>query len=248
MAVDLSQRKPRYRRQLPRLFELHDLLPYPLPAEAYFQDFEKSLGKTPQKLKQFRDVEDDLQCLDGAAWRSFKEEIRGLKLLERKDPKRGWQAVFDKLNEAKGYRYLKRVGYTDIRFLPRAKRRDEQTPDLEAKRGAEIALCEVKTINVSDAEVERARAGAVSSVAGQLDQMFIRKFNNTITLAKSQLEAHHAAVATKLIAYVVLNFDDLLHEYADRYRMQIESHLESSPVPGVEVILDIKPPFYRAMG
>jgi hypothetical protein len=57
-----------HRRELPRIYELRDLLPEPLPPEAYFQNLDKSLAEIPQKLRQFREIEKDLQGLDTAAW------------------------------------------------------------------------------------------------------------------------------------------------------------------------------------
>ena len=49
---------------------------------------------------------------------------------------------------------------------------------------------------------------------------------------------------TKMIVYVIVNFDDSLHEYADRYEVQINQYIATTPVPGLEVVLDIKPAFY----
>ncbi|WOH75462.1 hypothetical protein RX330_10290 [Bradyrhizobium sp. NDS-1] len=42
-----------YRRELPRVFELRDLVQYSSSRDAYFQNFEKSLSEIPEKLKQF---------------------------------------------------------------------------------------------------------------------------------------------------------------------------------------------------
>jgi hypothetical protein len=48
------------------------------------------------------------------------------------------------------------------------------------------------------------------------------------------------------IAYVVVNFDDPLHEYAARWRMNIDEDLATSPPADVEVALDIKPIIHAA--
>ena len=66
---------------------------------------EKSLSERRPKLKQFRDIELDLQGLDAKAWAFLKSEVAPL--LAAKDPKRGWQSLFDKLNQAKAFNYLK---------------------------------------------------------------------------------------------------------------------------------------------
>src|SRR6202051_759546 len=67
-----------YRKELPRVYELHDLIQNPPPPDAYFRDFDRSLGEYPQKRKQFRDIESDLQGLDSAAWAYLKTEADSL--------------------------------------------------------------------------------------------------------------------------------------------------------------------------
>jgi hypothetical protein len=49
------RRKTVYRRELPRIYELRDLLPNPPPPGAYFCNLDKSLAEIPQKLRQFRE-------------------------------------------------------------------------------------------------------------------------------------------------------------------------------------------------
>src|SRR5260370_40502379 len=78
-----------YRKELPRVYELHDLITTPRPPEAYFRDFDQSLADYPQKRKHFRDIESDLQELDAAAWAFLKADVASL--LTAKDTKRGWQ-------------------------------------------------------------------------------------------------------------------------------------------------------------
>src|SRR5260221_5832421 len=63
-----------YRIELPRVFELHDLVRTPHPPDAYFADFEQSLAEIPQKLRRFRDIEDELEGLDITAWEELKGE------------------------------------------------------------------------------------------------------------------------------------------------------------------------------
>ena len=62
------RRKTVYRRELPRIYELRDLLPNPPPPGAYFCNLDRSLAEIPQKLRQFRDLESDLQGLNATAW------------------------------------------------------------------------------------------------------------------------------------------------------------------------------------
>ena len=227
-----------YRRELPRVFELRDLVQYSSSRDAYFQNFEKSLSGIPPKLKQFRDIERDLQGLDAEAWAFLKSEVTPL--LGARDQKRGWQLLFDKLNQAKAYNYLKGAGYLNVRFVPPSAVSGQQTPDLQA----DGALCEVKTINISEIEADRRYSGGVGSSTDQLDEGFFRKLSSDLRKAKAQMAAHSTDQDTKFIAYIIVNFDDSLHEYADRHQHQIDQYIAGDPVPGLQVVVfDIKPPF-----
>jgi hypothetical protein len=78
---------------------------------------------------------------------------------------------------------------------------------------------------------------------------FFTKLDSDLRKAKSQMDAFSSNPAVKRIVYVIINFDDGLHEYSDRYQSQIDAFLKShNPVPEIEVRLDIKPPFYGARG
>jgi hypothetical protein len=120
------------------------------------------------------------------------------------------------------------------------------TPDLEAKKATARTLCEVKTINISDPEANRRFSGGVANITDRLDDKFLEKFSSVLEKAKAQMTAFDADPAVTKLAYVVINFDDQLHEYADRYRVQIERYMAVNPTPGLEVVLYWKPPFYFA--
>ena len=151
------RRKTVYRRELPRIYELRDLLPNPPPPGAYFCNLDKSLAEIPQKLRQFRDLERDLQGLDAAAWNFLKSELEPL--LTAQDAKRGWQPLWDRLNQAKAYNHLKDARYRNIEFISPSTVRGQQTPDLRAELNTTRVLCEVKTIDISEIEAERRHSG-----------------------------------------------------------------------------------------
>ena len=48
------------------------------------------------------------------------------------------------------------------------------------------------------------------------------------------------------IAYVILNFDDNLHEYVEGYLEQLRAFVISAKLSKVEIIFDVKPKFYSA--
>ncbi len=230
-----------YRRELPRIFELHDLIMPSSSPDAYFRNFEKSVSEIRQKLKQFWGIEGDLQGLDADAWIFLKSEVAPL--LRVRHSTRGWQALFDKLNQAKAFNYLKSAAYRNVRFIPPSAVKGQQRPDLEA----DGVLCEVKTINASDVEADRRDSGGVGNVTGRLDEGFFRKLSSDLKKAKAQMVSYDASGNSKHIAYVIIDFDDHLHEYADRYQHQIDNFIAGDPVPGLKVIVfDIKPPFHTA--
>jgi len=233
-----------YRDELPRVFELRDLLPTPLPSAAYFQKFEQSILDEPVKRKHFRHIEADLQQLDLAAWCYLKTKLQPL--LATKDSKRGWQSLFDVLNQAKGYVHLRGIGCTNIKFIPESSGHGEKTPDLEADLGSEKVLCEVKTINISDDEARARRDLSVREIIFALTDKFFGKLKSDLDLAKHQMDSYRSEPSVRKIAYVVINFDDLLHEYADTYRQQIDAYIAEEIGDRLEVALDIKPPYYSA--
>jgi hypothetical protein len=103
-------------------------------------------------------------------------------------------------------------------------------------------LCEVKTVHISAAEVARRQSGGVGTTLAHVTPEFLGKLRLTIEAARGQMVAYDAAA--RHIAYVVVNFDDLLHEYVADYRADIEAGLAASPPAAVKVVLDIKPPFH----
>jgi hypothetical protein len=241
----LRKKRMMFRKELPRIYDLRDLLPDSPPADAYFRDLDASLAATPQKLRQFRDWERELEGLDPSAWALLKSELAPL--LTARHPTRGWQQLFDKLNQAKAYNYLKAAGYLDVKFISVSRIKGQRTPDLEACGGSTTALCEVKTISVSEDEADRRATGGVGTTTDQLNAGFFAKLASDLADAKAQMMAYEVNSETRKIAYVIVNFDDHLHEYADRYQLQIERYLKINSPEGLEVVLDIKPAFSTAI-
>ena len=60
------------------------------------------------------------------------------------------------------------------------------------------------------------------------------------------MAAFSSAPDIKRIVYLVVNFDDSLHEYVDDYLAQIQERSEEFAVSGLEIVLDVKPKFYSA--
>jgi hypothetical protein len=226
--------------EFPRLCQLRDKLPKLPSNNAYNFDVQDNAIK----LKHFRDIEAELQGLDSRSWDQLKTDL--VPLLTTRDPERGWQALFDKLNEAKGYNYLLRIGCRDVEFVLRSSAKGQKTPDLQGNLGATRVLCEVKTINISGDEAAHRRNSSVRSVSLTLPLGFFNKLKCDLVTARNQMDAYYPGADAKKLAYVVINYDDLLHEYAADYSKQIDQFIATKPVSDLEVFLEAKPAFYSA--
>jgi hypothetical protein len=226
--------------ELPRVYELVASLKG--APKSYFKNFAASLRDNPIKRKHFVDIETELAALDAAAWDHLKANVGPLFMKGEKI--RGWQGAFSELNEAKAYNFLVRRGYTDVEFIPR--RSDTKTPDLRAKTENVDVLCEVKTINRSKRAILAQTQMIASSVSNLLPVEFFSKLASTVRGADQQMAAFSSAPDTKRIIYLVVNFDDRLHECVSGYLVQISEKREEFMMPGLEVVLDVKPEFYSA--
>jgi hypothetical protein len=229
------------RDEFPRIFELRDLLPNPLPETIAFPSLDETSMRLPQKRKFLRDLEAELQGLDPSAWAALK-----VKLMPKKHKTRVLEPLYDLLNEAKAYNYLKRIGCVNIYFIPAAAVTGKKTPDLGADAERRKVLCEVKTINRSDDEVHRASTGGVRTTKQQLDAGFFSKLKSDLEHAKKQMSAYDNFA--RKIVYVIVNYDDHLHECGDLYGSQIAEFMANNPISDLEVEFDIKPPYYGAKG
>lgn len=209
--------------------------------DAYFRDFENSLREIPPKLKQFRDIEAELQLLDSVAWKHLKAEA--VPYLTRRDPHRGWEQLFNILNQAKAYNFMVSQNHKEVCFVPRVV--GQKTPDLQGRKGPLRVLCEVKTINISKDEASYRASGQARGVTLALPDGIFRKLKSDMETASEQMRAYDAAA--KQILYCIVNFDDHLHEYADDYRPQLEAYVRDGSDGLLEVVFDIKPAFYSAM-
>lgn len=168
--------------QLPRFYELKDLLNDPSHPDAYFRDFVVRL-QDETCLDTFAVWEKELQSLDPAAWTCLRSKASHY--LKRRERGRGHQQRFDALGEAFAYNHLRQsAGCSKVSFIPE---RDVRTPDLEGVLGCGRILCEVKTINISDDEVGARRAPhVVRKRSNELSKEFLRKLDSVITDAKGQ--------------------------------------------------------------
>lgn len=229
--------KVNYSARLPRLFDLRGALKEPTHADAYFQDFESRLANQ-HVFDQYDRLERYLGALDSNSWQALKDRAVSKLVARQRRQGRGWQDLFDVLNEATAFAYLAARGATQIRFLPAGQ---TKTPDLEAALGGRRLLCEVKTVNKSDGQAERDRRVAsgeifVTDSITDLPDNWLAKLRGKIDDALKQLR-NHKDEHTSMVIFVAINFDDRIGDYHDRYFMQIDSFLDGLNLDGAELVL-----------
>jgi hypothetical protein len=223
-----------FRPELPLLYELKDCITDPASPDAYFQHFDKNVSSSTHVLELYQRWEWALQALDGESWEQLKTEI--IPRLIQRDKARGWQQLFDTMGEARAYRYLRAIGCTGVRFIPRS--RKKRTPDLEGTLPSVHLLCEVKTINPSNQEIEiRTNPPTVRSLPIQLTDQFLKKLSSTIDGAKNQLQSHDPERKARHLIYLNINFDDFFAECKEQYFSEIDGYLSNAPVAAVEIII-----------
>lgn len=173
-------------------------------ANSYFIDLDDSLNYDYKK-QELISLNTLVSLLDDNSWNFIKNECCPDMCSYNK--KRGWTQLFNKLNETKGYKYLLESGCEVVEFIPRSIREGIETPDLLGKIGLSIILCEVKTINQSDKEIERKEKGAVGEVETDLNSGLRSQIDKSILKAKSQLEAYKHDCVSKCIIYLVVKND-----------------------------------------
>jgi hypothetical protein len=194
------------------------------------------------KRNWFQDIENDLKTLGNDAWDDLKKKVT-----PHLQPRgcRGWQQLYDRLNEAKGYNHLVGLGCTDVQFIPEGK---EKAPDLTGALNNTTILCEVKTINPSKEEVQARnklnsdRWRTVNITPTLNPSLLENKFTNVIKAAQEQISAFRTKSAPSndfcSIILIVLNYDDNLGECYVNYENQMRNFAqERNLAPGCEIKL-----------
>jgi hypothetical protein len=221
-----------FRAQLPRLYDLRDLTADTASRDAYFHDFEALLRDELARAAFVR-WEQKLQCLDGDAWKALKDEAS--QYLTRRDACRGYYQLFDVLGQADGYEHLRNIGCSKVWFIPRSDKQGRKTPDLEGSLDSQRVLCEVKNINISEAETRARRESTVRGIATRLGEGFFRKLRSDITHAKDQLRSYDPMSEARHLAYISMCFDDWVGYCKEDYLRQIEQYLKDNPIPEIEI-------------
>lgn len=215
-----------------RLSELVSLHP-PEEKRSRFYKFWESFYEEPERVRAFSLIEKEFSALDDNSWRFLKDEAKELCI--KSDERRGWTQLFEKLNEAKGYCFLKSIGGSDIRFITRATKNNIETPDLVGRRNTSQALCEVKTINISDKLVNARINILVRDTNNNLTAGLINKLTSTFTKAASQLNSYSKSSDTQKYIYLVIAYDDFV--YKNDLNIQTRALFNTINLVGVDLVI-----------
>lgn len=223
-----------FRQELPRFYELKDCISDPASPNAYFQNFDQNLAGSAHVKDVYLQWERELQGLDDTAWEHLRKEARP-RLTAYDEHGRGWQQLFDILGEARAYNYLKSIGCRKLNFIPRSSR---PTPDLEGLLGSDRVLCEVKTINISDAEAaRRLNPKGTHSIQVNVASEFLKKLHATVENASRQMLAFDDPSTYLHFVYLNISFDDFFAEWKEAYFKQIDDELFKTPVKSVKLVI-----------
>jgi hypothetical protein len=222
------------RAELPKIYQLIDLIKDRTHHDSYFQNFEHSIGDESAKRCFWLAREKELQRLDHEAWGFLKNEA--LPCLTARN-NRGHEQLISILNQARAHNFLLDSDCSDIRFIPRESKKKKKTPDLEAKLEDISIICEVKTIHISKREVGARNSDACSLTLASLEPGFFNKLTSTLNKAKAQMVSYNSTPCARHIAFIVVNFDDSLGEYKTNYYEEIDHYLAGIPVSEIEVVV-----------
>ena len=102
-------------------------------------------------------------------------------------------------------------------------------------------LCEVKTINISEDKAGRRRrvysgTAVASKTPTELGAAYLSKLRNTLDNAVRQFDAFDPERTARRVVFCVLNFDDWVGDYYPSYFREMDTHLLTHPVKGVELV------------
>jgi hypothetical protein len=216
-----------------RVYELIALIEERAHYSSFFKNFEHSIQESDEKRRKWLAREKELQRLDQEAWEFLKNEAFPY-LTARNHCGRGWEQLISILNQARAYIFLFDIGCSEIKFIHKIE--GVETPDLEAELNDNPVFCEVKTINKSEQEVEARQCNLVNKTLLSLGAGFFKKLDSDLKKAKSQMASYNNKFGVRHIAFIVINFDDLLGEYKTSHYEEIDQHLDVMPVAEIEVV------------
>jgi hypothetical protein len=197
-----------------RINEIIGDLRHRYPRDDFFSSFEESCRISAEKRYYYCLDNKALMVLDDESWAILKDKALQHYLDHRKGQKK--QGFFNQLNEAFAYRYLVRKGFDAVRLIKEGGR---TSPDIRFAVNNVQSYCEVKTLGISEDEINRRRSHNVidRAVYVSLSDGFLNKFADAVGTGRKQIQAW----GSNGLVYVIIRFNDIALDYYQNYRKQL---------------------------
>lgn len=238
-----------FRNKFPSMYELRNQIKHQESLNVFWRDFDVKLKELWFRVMCLP-YENALQALDFNAWENIKKEAFRHQTQWDDKNRRGQQQLIDIFNKARAFKFLKEnIGCSDINFIPCANIKGVKTPDLEGTfRGIKV-ICEVKTINISNDEIDRRRNHkTVRNERIPLKQGFFHKLMDDIKKAINQLEDYGKNKQALHIVYIILNLDDFWGTQKVMDFQDIDKYLGNNKnlISGIKIVFHNHPIGYPA--
>ena len=222
---------PEWQSSLPRLHELYCASDTSHP-DNYFRDFAKEI-MSPLAASHYAHIEEELRRLSPKPWQQLLEKARPYVTVRDTETGRHWSALFDILNERRGYLFLVEEGCHEIEFLDPS---ETGVPDLLGRRPTGSVLVEVKTINKSSEDLQHTLRGEVQTERPALSCFLRRKILDKVAAAARQL--HECSIeAERKVCYLVIREGYELW-LGDRAHEKIQALVNETAIAGIEIVFE----------
>lgn len=219
--------QPKY----PRLYELY------VSTKSRSNDVESTIrtGKA-----NFDDWEQTLQTLGSHAWMDFLKKAERCNFTY--DRIAGLKGLFELVNEAKGYVFLKKSGCGEIKFIPTDK---IKTPDIEGKCDSGKIILEVKTINSSEENSGYLYWNSYNNemttrdVQTTLSEGFKKKLDAVCKDTVEKFEAYdNLDTNARHILFCIVELDTNCYPVKEEMQKQLEQYIRPHIAMGIEIHIE----------
>ncbi|MGB8339934.1 MAG: hypothetical protein WCD07_10825 [Burkholderiales bacterium] len=216
------------------VYELFNAVETAYPNDNFIDSMKEILSQSMQARSIYGAYNRAFSYLDQESWRLLKRKA----IQHFRDHREGQlkQGFFNQLNDAFAYQYLVRKGCSNVRVL----REDGNAcPDISYLESGLLRFCEVKSIGISDDEIQR-RNGPRKVRDGSFDQRlsegFLNKLASSLTSARAQITSNGGDG----LVFVVVTFDDFTTRNYRVYRAQLANRVLDHDSPEVFIKVEIK--------
>ncbi len=191
------------------------------PDDWWLKAFNSEAAQDEVFVRKFDVYRNSLSELDPESWEILKS--KSILAFKQTIGRRGKNQFFNLLNESLAYQYLKNMTFTEVSMI---KESNAKTPDLSFQLNEETQYCEVKTINVSEEQLDLYDDETIQISSfdySKLTDQFFSKLSSTIESAYTQF----SFPSDKNIVYIVIKFDDFSRLNTQNYIDSISKFLRS---------------------